>query len=87
MATTAEITAEILTSLPCFGLWVTKRQAESIAELYADLRPKVTADKTAAAFLAVSGLDWDQDDEPSTKLLVMQSLVGHLDGLNFVETC
>jgi hypothetical protein len=86
MASTAEVAAEITTSLPCFGLWVTRRQAERIAEMYVGQRPTMSANALAEALIELPDLDWDQEDEPATKLLIMRSLLEHLDGMYFVET-
>jgi imidazoleglycerol phosphate synthase glutamine amidotransferase subunit HisH len=86
MATVSQVAAEILTSLPCFGLWVSHRHAESIAALYVQQRPTTTASVLAEALLKLPHLGWDHDDVHDTKMLVMLSLVEHLDGMYFVET-
>ena len=86
MATIPQVTAEVNTSLPSFGLWVSHRHAESIAALYIQQRPTTTASVLAEALLNLPHLGWDRDDVHDTKMLVMLSLIEHLDGMYFVGT-
>lgn len=81
-----QVAAEVTTSLPCFGLSVSRRQAVDLAAIYLRLRPSKAADSLAESLLGVPELEWNVDDEPSIRRLVMLSLIEHLDGLYFVET-
>ena len=86
MAASAEVIAEIKIALPCFGLRVSSTQAAHIASTYLRRRPTMTASELAGSLLDIAEFQWGPENKRSTRVLIMRSLIEHLDGLYFVPT-
>ena len=81
-----QVAIQIEQSLPCFGLRIDRPRAACLAALYVNQRPAKAFSDMIEMMLNVPELEWQPDDDLRTKMLVMQSLIEHLDGLYLVDT-